>query len=377
MMNRPHEAKSGWKYGILSLAAVLTLSTAPTTTQAREDLPECREASTPYMTMAIAGKDFFAPYNGTPDGDYFAVFGLKNLTKPREMVMGSKGTLYHSPDEGCTWNEFYTVGNGQQWPLSITTAPQGHAYAFTINYNTLLALTNTQGGMEATTLKSPAANIMGVGVDSQNPLHVRVADDNGTLYDSTDGGQLWQRIGVLPNNGSNAVRMTFDPADLDHVLYLTHREGAFVTFDGGDTWTQSTGLSSSNGPRNAFNAVVSPIDSRLVWCMSLDLNESDQGHPSRGRHIYASLDGGLTFTPRVDDGNGVVITNGPELTAHPTDLRKIAWVASKRFTGLDVYELNGLTGVVKQSHNDNLAGRSVEYYIRNPRLMYIGLETKF
>lgn len=363
--------------GLIVAITTLTLTTTQTALAQTDGAPGCHEASTPFVTMTIAGKNFFAPYNGVPYGDYYATFGLKVLTKPGEMVMESAGSLYHSPDEGCTWNLFYTLDGTQTWPLWITTAPGGHAYAFSMNNNTLLALQNVPGGMEAISLKSPFANIMGLGVDPKDPLHLRLAGNNGAILESFDGGSLWTKIGVEPLPGNSATRMAFDPADLDHVIFMTYKEGAFVTFDGGDTWTQSEGLSSSNGPRNAFNAVVSPIDSKLVWCMSLDLNEADDGHPSRGRHIYASLDGGLTFTPRVDDGNGIVITNGPELTAHPKDLRKVAWVASNRYTGLDVYELNGKSGDVKISHHGGLAGRVVEYYLPNPILMYVGLETKF
>ncbi|NOG53458.1 MAG: hypothetical protein HND57_03890 [Planctomycetes bacterium] len=360
----------------LGLLASAILFAGSATAQT-DGLPGCREASTPFMTMGVAGKDFFAPYNGAPYGDYFATFGLKNLSRQGEMVMESAGSLYYSPDEGCTWDLFYTLDGSEPWPLWITVAPGGHAYAFSLNNSTLLALRNIGGGMEATSLKSPVMEIMGLGVDPTDPLHVRIGDKGGQMHESFDGGVVWNKVGVPAQVNGYANRMTFNEADFDHVMYMANRDGAFVTFDGGATWAPSEGLTSTDGPRNAFNAVFSPVDSDLVWCMSIDLDEADGGHPSGGKHLYASRDGGLSFEPRVDNGNGIVITNGPELTAHPRDRRKVAWVASNRYTGLDVYELNGVTGVVSISHNDFLAGRCIEYYLPNPALMYIGLETKF
>lgn len=365
-------------FSLSAVAVLAAMMPSSTAVMAQTDgLPDCREASTPFMTMTTSDSDFFAPYHGLPHDDYYATFGLKVLSKPDEMVMESSGSLYHSPDQGCTWNLFYSLDLTQQWPLWITIAPGGHAYAFSMNNSTLLALRNVPGGMEAIPLISPVSNIMGFGVDPANALHIRLGDSRGQIHESLDGGARWTDLGMPAQPDGSANRMAFDPADLDHVIYMTHRDGAFVTFDGGSSWTQSMGLSSSGGPRNAFNAVVSPIDSRLVWCMSIDLNEADDGHPSQGRHLYASIDGGLTFRPRVDNGNGIVIPNGPELTAHPRDLRRVAWVASNRYTGLDVFELDGLSRTVAISHATYLAGRVIEYYPSNPRLMYVGLETKF
>ncbi len=374
-MKTPTKKNMNWttRLAVLGLAVSATFSS----NVIAQGLPDCDESSTPYMTFAFRGGQYFAPYNGQPDPNYYATFGLRNLSTPGEMVMESGGTIFHSPDEGCSWNTVYELQGNETWPLWIEPGADGHAFGFSLNYTTLFALQNTGNGMNASSLKVPVSNIMGLGTDPSNANHVRIAGKDGQIWDSTNGGVNWNTVGVAPNKGKSATRVSFDPNDLDHVVYMTITDGAFVTFDGGRNWTSSNGLTKTNGPRNAFNAVVSPIDSRLVWCMSIDLDEADSGHRSGGKHIYASIDGGRTFFPRADNNeNGIVITNGPELTAHPTDLRKVAWVASNRFTGLDVYELNGKNRQVKQHHNDNLGGRCVEYYLPNPKHMLIGLETK-
>lgn len=360
---------------VLPLAIMsATLVTAPVSAQR---LPGCNEASTPFMTFALnGGRSGFAAYTGSPWPEYFTILGLKALDVPGEVLMEAGGNLVHSTDEGCSWQIVTPLDPIDQFPLTLVGAPGGHAYGFSVNGPTFYNITNAGGGaVTATSYRAPTSNILGVGANPAAAQHVRLIDDDGQIHESFDGGASWTRIGTPPPAGALTYRGAFDPNDIDHVLFGAGVTGGWVTFDAGATWTSVAGLSETNGPVNLFNVVVSPIDGRLVWCMALDLDQADNGHPSGGKHIYVSTDGGRSFTPMVDNGGVIVLTNGPELTPHPTNPYKIAWTAANRFTGLDIYEYDGRAGVVRQAHRDFTKGRVVEYYPSNPRHMYVGLET--
>lgn len=342
-----------------------------------QQLPDCREASTPFMTFGInGGRAGFAPYSGPPWPDYFTVLGLKALDTPGEVLMEAGGRLVHSVDEGCTWRVVHVLEPGDQFPLTLANAPGGNAYGFSVNGPTLYAITNNGGGdVQAVTRSAPASNIFAVGAHPADADHVRLVDDDGQIHESFDAGVSWSRVGFRPPAGALTYRAAIDPNDIDHVLFGAAVDGGWVTFDAGQTWESIDGLSETDGNVNLFNVVVSPIDSRLVWCMALDIDQADNGHPSGGKHLYVSVDGGRSFAPMVDNGGDIVLTNGPELTPHPTNPYKIAWTAANRFTGLDVYEYDGRAGIVRQGHRDFVKGRIVEYYPADPRHMYIGLET--
>lgn len=121
----------------------------------------------------------------------------------------------------------------------------------------------------------------------------------GYLYKSINKGRTWLRTDAsLPRDisGSNVFnyqegrlqndRITVSPTDGNHVVYGSYHNGVYVTFDGGDTWTQGTGI-----------PVSAVFSSSMREGHGIAFIDDDHiMASSRGNGYYLSSDGGLTWT---------------------------------------------------------------------------------
>jgi hypothetical protein len=305
--------------------------------------------------------------------------GLVALDTPNTLLAAVGSSLLRSTNAGCRWTPLANLGSQSgNALLTLTAAPGGRAYAWADNGSALFRV----DGRNVTSLRSPVGSILGLAVDAKSGDRLRLGDSTGTLWESSDAGATWNPLGTAPFEGAFAYRVAFNPLNLDHAVVGTVTEGAFVTFDAGRTWTQSSGLTRSAGsPVNVFNLVVSPADPEVVWAMGLDIAESDAGAPSGGRHIYRSVDGGLTFAPVVDHGNGVTLVNGPVMAAHPADPGVVYFVFGSSFAGYgtDLYRYDAATGEVTWTHSNayhgyhSIAFSPASLSSASPSVMYLGL----
>ncbi|QRK12931.1 exo-alpha-sialidase [Archangium violaceum] len=286
--------------------------------------------------------------------------GLVALDTANTLLAVHANSLLRSTDAGCTWNTVGTVHSG----LTLTAATGGRAYAWAENGSSLYRI----DGSTLTALTSPAANILGLGVDAANGSHVRVGDRRGQLYESFNGGASWTAIGVAPVSEDFVLGYTvaFDPANLNHVLYGLAGQGAFVSTNGGSTWTQVKGLSTTRA--NGFTIAVSPANGQIVWLVGMDLETST-------RKLYRSADGGQTFAPVVVESENVSLTNGVLVAPHPKDAQVIYFEFGTYYQdyGTDIYKYNHATGVVTQTHNANDDVSSIAFSPADPSVMYFGL----
>jgi len=338
------------------------------------ETPDCR---------SVAGAGLFAitndegatlatsarPVRGT---DY--AFGLAILEDvPNTMLLAHNRTLQRSTSAGCRWTtigEIPTTSDG--FPASLVAARGDRAFAWSDNRNDLVRI----DGKVITPLGSPVDAIVGIATDPLDTNGVRLAAGDGSLWISRDGGDRFAPQSAPIRGPFLFYRAGFDPSNLDHVVFGVVSDGAYVTFDGGQTWTRSTGLSSTGtGQVNVFNVVVSPADPMTVFVMGLDIVESDHGAPSQGRHIYLSRDGGLTFVPVADASADVTIPNQPPMAAHPTNANVVYFTFGTSFFGYgaDLYKYDDGTGQVTKTHNDYHRIPVVDFNPADPSVMYLGL----
>jgi len=115
------------------------------------------------------------------------------------------------------------------------------------------------------------------------------------VFVTTDGGKSFGRL-AWPIAQPGAI--VVDHRDGSHILVggLKNQKASSisVTFDGGKTWTQSTGV-----PATGFwySATISPIDSNTVLASSVDA--------SNNVFVLRSIDGGKSFS------NVATVTNAP------------------------------------------------------------------
>lgn len=287
------------------------------------------------------------------------------LDDPEKLVAWHKDDLLLSTDGGCSWRVEATIA-GADFPPTITAAPGGRAYAWSENRKFFVRY-DSRG---AKLLKQPV-DFMGVGVDPANGERVRAGGNDGTIWETTDGGESWTQIGALSGSVENGYyRFTFDPLDLDHIVAGAVATGAHVSRNGGRNWTRA---SMGTLTANVFQLVFSPVDSKRVWAMGIDLEA--QG-AATGRHIYVSDDGGATYRVAVTESPGVKLINGPTMAAHPTDRNVLYFIFGTYFDayGTDVFRYDDATRTLTVKHNDQQGVNAIAFSRRNPSVMYLGLE---
>lgn len=303
--------------------------------------------------------------------------GLVTLDTPNTLLAVFNRTLLRSADAGCRWTsqgEIATTSDG--FPVSLAAAPGGRAYGWSENRNDLARI----DGTAITYLASPVGSIVGLAADSTNGDHVRLGANDGSVWESMDGGSSrWSQITAAPVGSFPLVyRVAFDPANLDHILVGTASTGVFMTPDGGKNWIAATGLSSTGGASNVFEVVGSPVDPLTVWAEGIDLAENLAGVPSEGRHIYLSRDGGATFRPVIDKSATVTLVNGPTMAAHTTDSDVLYFVFGTSFAGYgtDLFRYDAGTGAFTMTHNSNHGISAITFNPADPAVLYLGLDVE-
>ncbi len=316
-------------------------------------------------------------------------FGLSALDTPNTLVAVQEyskpgggpvePTVLRSTDAGCHWTTIGALKDG--WVLETVAAPGGRTYLWPAGSGENLYLVT---GTTITPRPIPAGiagRMAGFGVDRRNGSVVRFVDTAGQTYVSTDAGRTWTKRGVPIGGEYSLYRAAFDPADLNHVVVGTGSNGAYVTFDGGVTWTQSSGLDLTPAGRlgvNVFTAAVSPANRNVVYAMGLDIDQADAHDPSDGRHLYRSTDGGRTFAPIVDQNPDVTLPNGPLLAPSPVDPGVLYFVFGMNYGGYgtDLYKWTAATGQVTKTHNAYDEISSIAFNPAHPNVMYLGLASE-
>jgi len=322
---------------------------------------------TPAVTFSRDGGRTIAAIDETLEGVGYT-YGVAALNATTILSI-HKQKVSISRDAGCHWSAVGDLTFDDFFPPQIAAAGSDRAYLWS---DARRNLARYAGG--AITILKPPTTIVGLGVDRANGLHVRVAGDDGSVWDSVDAGVSWTFLGTGAVSGaSNVYRAAFDPANLDHVVSGMASAGAVVTFNGGRSYASSLGL----GPgTNVFNIVVSPADPRTVWAMAIKLSEADANVASHGRHIYRSVDGGASFTAVVDDAPGVQLINGPVMAAHPNDPNILYFVFGTYFDqyGTDLFRYDAGDRSLTKSHFNYADFDAIAFSPADPGVMYFGLE---
>ncbi len=337
---------------------------------------------------AVRGSDFvsFSPDRGRTlvptrrhPGGLTYTLGLVALSRPNALLAVSGGAVLRSDDAGCSWRRLGSLRTAKDGnPLwRLVAAPGGAAYAWYENDATIWRI---EGG-SLVALNTPSGEgLIGLGVDragrGAQRARLRAVDGAGVVWTALDGGRSWSRTAALPLGQDPLLyRAAFDPADADHIVLGLATAGAFVTFDGGVTWTSARGLSAAGGPVNVFEAAISPRDARIVWAQGIDLDQADAGEASQGRHVYRSADGGRTFSPVVDASRIVILRNGPVIAADPGDRDGVYFVFGTSYAdyGTDLFRYDHRLGTVTRRHNSYDDFGALAFNPAAPNLVYVGI----
>lgn len=272
----------------------------------RWDHPQCDVISgSRFAAFSRDGGDTFVyPEEGLPTNENSAG-GIVPLAQKNSMLLahgnGAIATFEISTDAGCSWSEVGTAPIGR--PM-LASSGGDVVYAWGFFENTIYRVdANASDASERVKAFSvdfysdPGLQLLAVSAENNNRL---LAQDRVSRFHlSEDGGATWTAVGVSPNPGSYPY-LADASGDLSHIVIGDRRNGAWVSYDMGANWSQASITSDTyNGSEiNIFQAKFTENEN-VVWALGLNMDEVADSGSTRGRYIYRSDDGGLTFQPAV------------------------------------------------------------------------------
>ena len=286
------------------------------------------------------------------------------------LAVDNTGHLLRSGDAGCSWglvNQVAGIYYGR-----LAASPDGTAYLWSINSDRLIHVT----GSRVTELPEvdATASLVDLVVNPHHAAHLRAVTDDGRVLDSTDGGQQFAQVGQTAGTGTSwFYSASIDPRHLDHIVLGSQSQGSYVTQDAGRSW-EHDGMGEDGDRVNAFSVAVSPASSRVVYAQGINLRENTARLPSEGRHLYRSTDGGRTFEPVLDQGNGVTLQNGTLLAPSPTKANILHFVFSMSYGGYgtDLFTLDTAHGQLSLAHDSHDKLTAIAFNPQHPSVMYLG-----
>jgi photosystem II stability/assembly factor-like uncharacterized protein len=178
------------------------------------------------------------------------------------------------------------------------------------------------GAIGAVAIDPSDDNTVWVGTGESNPRN-DVSYGDG-IYKSTDGGKTWVNFGL---RGTRYIsRILIDPSNPQHVIVGalgnvfadSIDRGAYVTFDGGKTWTKTLYVGAQSG---VSDLAMSPKAPNVVYAGVWEFQRRPWTFTSGGENdgLYRSSDGGRTWTRLTRHGLPEGITGRIGLAVAPSD----------------------------------------------------------
>jgi photosystem II stability/assembly factor-like uncharacterized protein len=103
------------------------------------------------------------------------------------------------------------------------------------------------------------------------------------IYKSTDGGITWQPANDTQTSDTCVNNLAIDPVNPEIAYAATAAESLYQTTDGGEHWTQISGL-----PNDIRAVALSPKDPNVIYV------------GTQGSGVYVSVNGGANWSPLVE-----------------------------------------------------------------------------
>ena len=279
------------------------------------------------------------------------------LQEPNTLISIGQRSIQRSSDAGCSWQLLGKAPDDLS-TYDVQPGPGDSAYVYSVNDQ---PIHRVHGSQVSTVLGPVAWN--GLAALDARPGRLRVVSTDGQLYDSTDDGVSWQRVGVPAAPDLFLYDAVVDPRNPDHIVIGVMSDGVYVTYDGGRSWTRSRAVERVN----AFSLTISPADPSKVWLEGYDRDRST-------RFIWQSDDGGLKFREVLDQSRADLI-NGNHMWASPVDpdLLYFSYGTSFANYGADLYRFVPSTGALTKRHNTNDGIPSLAFNPADPRILYLAL----
>jgi photosystem II stability/assembly factor-like uncharacterized protein len=208
-----------------------------------------------------------------------AVFALaQSRSHPAELVAGTLRGVYRSEDSGRHWSEISPPGSTEVHEVqSVAIDPYDPDTIYAGTWH--LPWKTTDGGANWRSIKQGLiddSDVFSMIVDSSRPSVLFVSACSG-IYRTDNFGDDFRKVQGIPSTARRTRVLAMDPTDRNTV-YAGTTEGLYITHDGGENWTRTTG-----GDVIVNDVYVDPRNPKHV------LLATDRGG------VLASEDAGVTF----------------------------------------------------------------------------------
>ncbi|HEX7830688.1 MAG TPA: hypothetical protein VF787_13610 [Thermoanaerobaculia bacterium] len=345
----------------LVLASLNTLDASPRRRTVRTPsswtLPCTQVEGFPAVAVSTdAGASLLPHVDPQEPGLQIHTFGLASAGSAEKLIAVTGRIPITSNDGGCSW----TFDGRIQFPdHGYRLAPAGTlgTFAWTIYRPELFFI-----GDEIVQRAAPMQLPINIDVDANAPQQLAAADDQGVIWWSDDAAATWQVHAQAPARAP-LYALEFSPRGRKHAIAAGLADGTHVTFDGGATWTRSTGVEGLN----VFTIAFSPVQPDVVWAVAA--NPKVEGTERRG--IYHSRDGGLSFHKILTASAEIPMKNGFTIAPSPANAYRLYFA----LPGTTLYVIDDEGTLLQRTDVPGLRDfDSIVFSPANPRVMYFGLK---
>jgi hypothetical protein len=253
---------------------------------------------------------------------------LASSADGRKLVAApSNNQIYTSTDSGMNWTARMTDAN-RNW-FAVASSTDGSKLVAVVRGGAGQIYTSIDSGVSWTPRMTDAGRDWQALASSADGSKLVAGVRNGQLYTSTDSGASW-----TPRDSARAWRGAASSSDGIKLVAVDQGGQIYTSIDSGVSWTPRESArnwqsvaSSADGSRlvAAVNSglIYTSIDSGVTWTARMtDVDRSWLGVASSddGRRLlaaaigglYASTDGGVSWTPRVSSGIWTAATSSAD-----------------------------------------------------------------
>jgi photosystem II stability/assembly factor-like uncharacterized protein len=216
---------------------------------------------------------------------------------PDRIFLGtSSGTLYLSTNGGQSWRRWAHLGTGQDYVLDhvlIDPRDSSRMFAAAWSLQTQQAgdlFRSTDGGHTWEAVSGLHNKSLRALAMAPSDHRILVAGAVDGVYESTNSGEVWNKISVLRQDIGEVESVAIDPTN-PQIIYAGTWHLAWKTSDGGATWHRiNKGMIEDS---DVFSIVIDPANTNVVYASACSgIYKSENG----GEHFQKAQ--GIPFTAR-------------------------------------------------------------------------------
>lgn len=313
---------AGWKLVAAVISASISScdssdqisSTGPPVASDEWTTPECLqvEGASAFSFSTNSGQSFAVPRVPLDTSTNSFSSGISAYSGlPNTIVGFHEGMVFSSTDSGCTWINLGTITGLRSAKVALGST-RDLVFAWQINNGDAYHIS---GIGTVRRIQLPTDSPKGFAVSKSRGEYLFVGGRQGQLFLSPDAGRTWQPYGVPPPLSANQfVNTLVFVADNDKHVFLGTQDEAYVTFDGGTSWLNSTGIGLEWTSFNVVGAYFAESQSDIIWIVVNGLNTSTG---AVGTAILRSDDGGQSFSKALSEQEGLVLRSDPIIAVAP------------------------------------------------------------